>query len=256
MIDLHNHIINQSDLKSIDWEGVLETARLAVGEGIEHIVWTPEFYSVNELQNIKQFRQLKEELQLRIDQNGYPLKVSLGADLHLNNIDELICERLKDAIDSHYVIVSFTPYMPPSNLENIIELIASKNIVPVIAHPEQYAWLNEKYRLFYNLIDCGAWIQITSDSLLGMFGRQAEESAMRLIEDGIVHIVASESHSLDYKPPLMGEARQKVEKMVGKREASNIFHNRANDLLQNKPLESISVPLGVAQEWSRREVSA
>lgn len=255
MIDLHNHIINQSSLNAVDWGSVMDTARLAVGEGVEHIVWTPEIYSVNELQKFETFRVLINELQDKLNEHGYPLTLSLGADLHLSNIDEVICKRLKESIDSDYLIVSFTPYLAPNNLKQLINIILSQSLVPIIAHPEQYAWLNDKYSLFYELIEQGSWIQVTSDSLLGMFGHQAEESARRLINDGVVHVVASESHSLDYKPPLMGEARQKVEKIVGSREANNIFHNRGLDLLNNVPSQNISQPSALA-EWSKRGVSA
>lgn len=256
MIDLHNHIINQSILSKIDWDCVLETARLAVGEGIEQIVWTPEFYSINDLQNISQYRLINQNLQANLDEKGYPLHISLGADLHLSYISHSMCQRIREVIDADYVVVSFEPYLAPQNLKHQIGWLSSQKLVPIIAHPEQYNWINEKYHLLYELIDLGAWIQITSDSLLGMFGKQAEYWANRLLEDGIVHIVASESHSLDYKPPLMSEARIKVEKKMGKKEADNIFRNRAAALLSGQPLNSINVPPGIVCYWEGKEVIA
>ena len=256
MIDLHNHIINQSEIDDINWQNILETARLAVGEGIEHLVWTPEIYTVEDLERLSEFQKLVDKLQAEIDVSGYPLKVSLGADLHLSYVNEPMCRYLKECINTNYLIVSFNPYVKPSNIHEFIISILSQNLVPIIAHPEQYVWLNEEFKLIYDLIELGAWFQVTSDSLLGMLGLQAKTWANRLIEEGLVHLVASESHSLDYKPPMLGEAKLQVDNKLGPKEADNMFHNRAYALINNQGLDSVSLPPGILAYWDRREITA
>ena len=256
MIDLHNHIINQSSIQQIDWESVLETARLAVGEGVEHIVWTPELYSINELQHFGHYQELIHELQRHLDENGYPLRVSLGVDLHLSNLNGQVCQGIKNSIANNYVIVSLNPYLPPKGLNAMIGQLLDEGLLPIIGHPEQYAWVKDQYDIMSELLEQGAWVQVTSDSLLGMFGQQAQELACQLINDGLVHVVASESHSLDYKPPLLGEARQKLEKQVGNQEVHQLFHQRARDLLAGVDAGKIAAPVGLQSRWPIRGISA
>lgn len=255
MIDLHNHIIDESEIDNLNWEKIMETACFAVGEGVEHIVWTPEIYSRKDLAQLDKYHHLTEVLQQNLNDNGYPVTASLGADLHLLRADRTIFKTLKQSLSVNYLIVSLASHMRPDHLDEIILNIVEQGLIPIIAHPEQYFWLKEEYCRIFHLIELGAWIQITSDSLLGMLGPQAEMLARRLLKDGLVHLVASETHSLDYKAPLMGEARHRVEKILTKKETDNIFHNRAAALINNQSLDEIPIPPGILAHWSEKEVS-
>src|SRR5262249_23946975 len=62
---------------------------------------------------------------------------------------------------------------PPDPVE-LIEWIRDQKMIPVIAHPERHDYFVEYHALLKSLVDAGAWVQITVDSLLGNHGHDPE----------------------------------------------------------------------------------
>ena len=49
-------------------------------------------------------------------------------------------------------------------------------------------------------------MQVTAQSLTGLFGSTARKFAERLIERGLVHFIASDAHDTEYRTPKLDEA--------------------------------------------------
>jgi len=71
----------------------------------------------------------------------------------------------------------------------------------------------------YFKVECAIWrhgwrdgclIQITAQSLLGVFGHGAKRFAGSLLKDDLVHFVASDAHDCVRRPPRLDEAYQLV----------------------------------------------
>jgi len=47
----------------------------------------------------------------------------------------------------------------------------------------------------------GRYMQVTAQSLLGLFGHKAQDFATTLLDKGLVHFIASDAHDLKGRPP-------------------------------------------------------
>ncbi|MEE0950154.1 MAG: CpsB/CapC family capsule biosynthesis tyrosine phosphatase, partial [Streptococcus equinus] len=56
------------------------------------------------------------------------------------------------------------------------------------------------------------------------------------LEKNLVHIVSSDMHNLDKRPPYMDQAREIIEELYGSSRAYNLFEGNAKTLLENKYL--------------------
>ena len=74
----------------------------------------------------------------------------------------------------------------------------------------------------------GAVLQITAGSLTGDFGARALEQAWRLVQAGLVGIVATDAHDARRRPPRLSAALQVLEQKIG--------HDAARTLAIENPL--------------------
>ena len=68
----------------------------------------------------------------------------------------------------------------------------------------------------------GCLVQVTAGSLSGHFGKRAEATSHLLLERNWVHFIASDSHSLEKRPPAMGSAFEVLKTRYGQDAAERL----------------------------------
>jgi len=76
------------------------------------------------------------------------------------------------------------------------------------------------------LVRAGVWMQITSGSLTGAFGRNAKYWAHRMLDEGCVHILATDAHDTHRRPPDLSRGRDAAAARVGIEEAEHLVLTR------------------------------
>jgi protein-tyrosine phosphatase len=107
---------------------------------------------------------------------------------------------------------------------------------PVVAHPEFIPWLASDLSVVARLVALGAATQVTAMSLTGDFGRRPQADALALVEAGLVHFVASDSHDLRRRPPGLRRARQTVAGRFGQAAAERLFVENPRAVVEDRPL--------------------
>jgi len=245
MIDLHSHILpNICDgPKSMDVS--LEMARMAVDDGITVQACTPHIYpnvyknnAINIQQGIDAF---KEELA----SHAIPLKLVIGADTHMvpNVLEGLNTGRIPCLNNSRYFLLEPSHHVAvPRFVERTVQIIEA-GYTPLITHPERLAWIDTHYSEFEEVARKGAWIQITAGAIDGKFGKKARHWAEKFLEDGLVHIIATDSHNNQHRPPVLSRGVALAESIVGAEEANKMVNERALAVIKNIPVADVSKPL-------------
>jgi protein-tyrosine phosphatase len=116
---------------------------------------------------------------------------------------------------SDYLLIEFPASRIPEHAESVIYEMAVAGVKPIIAHPERnlvFATQPDKLRRF---VEIGALTQVTAGSITGDFGRGPYAAALDFYRRGLIHIVASDAHSIRKRPPMMSRARNVVRKTWG-----------------------------------------
>ena len=87
-----------------------------------------------------------------------------------------------------------------------VENFINAGFIPIITHPERLHWIDEHYGVFVKAAHKGAWIQITAGAITGVFGKTAQKYATRFLQEGLVHIIASDAHNTQQRPPTLSAA--------------------------------------------------
>lgn len=249
MIDVHAHILPKLDNSAktlVDAESLVVTA---MQDGIHTIVCTPHMSAKSQwtLPTIKKrFYRFCSHLQ----QQGYPITLKLGADIDYR---ESLCsfleaEHVLTLNNSRYFLLRLPKEQPPENLEQVVKNCLDKGFVPLITHPERLDWISHHYHRIVALAKQGAWLQITGDSLTGHLGRLPKYWSERLLDEGFVHVIATDAHASDNRAPVLSEAYNAAVKLVGQNEAEQLVELRPLHILDDDDPLKVSAPHGLVTQ--------
>jgi len=87
-------------------------------------------------------------------------------------------------------------------------------------------------------------MQVTAGSLTGRFGKTPQYFSEKMLDDGLVHLLATDAHGPRHRAPLLAEGRKAAERWVGSEEAQRLVGERAQAVLDDVPAAEVApVPL-------------
>lgn len=256
MIDLHAHILPLLDDHLYSTKQGLDAVSMAVADGIDTIICTPYMGRPGCQRSVQEIHTAFQVFQNDVSEAGFPVQLGLGADIsfHPELLPNLQKGELLTLQSSRYFLLrSSHDGLPPDFLSHI-RLYLEAGFVPIITHPERSSWIHNQYGLLRECLANGAWVQVTGDCLTGHMGRKSRYWAERLLAEGLVHVLATDTHGVDFQAPLLSEARSAAEKIVGVTEAGLLVSGRPLAVLENMNPDLIPAPPGM--EEITRELSA
>ncbi|MEY8735975.1 tyrosine-protein phosphatase [Lactobacillus sp. AN1001] len=216
LVDLHCHILPEIDDGSPNMEVSVELARKAVANGVTHILATPHHLDRNYINHASDVIKKTELFQNRIDSEKIPLKIFPGQEVHLRG--DLIY-KLDDILGvdggKKYILLEFPHVGVPNYSKKIIFELLKRGVTPIIVHPERNREIQKNINILFDLISSGALAQVTATSYMGGFGEKVSSISKKMIEHGLVQVVASDAHALDGREFVLGEALRKISKDFG-----------------------------------------
>ncbi len=103
----------------------------------------------------------------------------------------------------------------PRNIERLILSLRKKGIIPIITHPERNLVIQKDIKILADFLKMGALSQITAMSITGEFGDEIRRCAENLLLNNLVHIIASDAHSPDLRPPILSKGVLHASKIIG-----------------------------------------
>lgn len=257
MIDLHSHILPGIDDGAADEAVSLEMARAYVAQGVRAVACTPHILPGVYHNSGDGIRLAVARLQARLDEEGLPLYLTTGADNHVvaDFVPGLKAGRLLTLGDSRYVLVEPPHNVVPPRFDDLVFSILLAGYMPIITHPERLKWIDGAYDLICRLSARGVWMQVTSGSLSGRFGRRPQYWAERMVSEGQVQILASDAHDAHRRPPDLDQGFHAAERLVGTEEAAQMVSGRPFYILNDySPAEC--APIRVNPPEDEREEGA
>ncbi len=196
MIDLHCHMLPGIDDGAPDFETALAMARIAVADGITITACTPHIYPGLYENNAQGIRAAIDGLQHVLDRQGIKLKLVAGADAHVvpELIDGLKSGRIPTLNGSRYFLFEPPHHVAPPRLEETAFQAITLGYIPVVTHPERLTWIDTHYSVFERMVKAGVWMQVTAGALTGRFGGKPRFFAEKMLDQGLVHILATDAH--------------------------------------------------------------
>lgn len=231
MTDIHCHILSGIDDGAGNMTDSLEMARLAADNGTKAIFATPHCNMPGVFENFRsaQLEQKLVDLQKALKEHEIALTLYSGQEIYLEDsfLQRLKKNELITLNGSRYVLVELDFYERADEAYKKTEALVSEGYVPIVAHPERYAFVGEDEDAVRRLRRTGALIQLNSGSFRGSFGRMPAKIAVNVMKDQLADFVASDAHSQYSRTPDLSQVHEFI--------CENFSYEYADALLRNNP---------------------
>lgn len=197
-IDIHGHYAWNIDDGMPSYEDARKALELARENRISAIVATPHVTpGVHTKDDIHDFIQRIDDLRMLATE--YNIDILDGCELFLNHdYQKDLDQNLFIPIENtQYVLVEFDVRKEIGNEQEIEERLYDvqfKGYTPIIAHVERYFKNGLDIERVNGFIESGCIIQVNASSFLGYHGKQAKKIAFQLLDEGLIHVIATDTH--------------------------------------------------------------
>jgi protein-tyrosine phosphatase len=235
VIDIHCHLLPEVDDGPKSWDAAVEMCRIAANDGITHAVATPhanDRYAYDRVYLSSLLTQLQEKV-------GPALRLSLGCDLHLSyeNLERVLDQPHSYTIgETNYLLVELSNFSVPIQLTGCFVRLGDRGLTPILTHPERNPILQQSPQRILEWAEQGCLMQVTASALTGYWGERPEIIARWLLERAAVHILASDAHDAKRRVPILSEARDVAEEIVGAEYAQALVEDNPGAIVNGQPI--------------------
>ena len=187
--------------------------------GVTDIIATPHFRG--EEQGLAQLPKILSRYRhfvRALSRTDIPVTVYPGAEiLCLPQTPRLARQKeLPTLADTNYLLVEFYFDESAEYMDGILRQICDCGYRLIVAHPERYAAIQRDPALADRWNRLGYALQLNKGSLLGAFGDRVQSTAVALLEDGVIRLIASDAHSIARRTTDMRPLRQWLSRVLPK----------------------------------------
>jgi protein-tyrosine phosphatase len=197
VIDLHSHILPGVDDGAATLEASVEMARSALADGIEAIAATPHVRR-DYPTRAETMEERVAEVRKALGAAGVPLRVLGGGELDLEQLPGLGDDELRRfglGGNPGLLLLEFPYYGWPLQLPELVFDLRMRGFRSVLAHPERNGEVQARPEQLAPIVESGALVQLTAASVDGRLGRGSRDTAFRLLELRLAHVIASDAHA-------------------------------------------------------------
>ena len=209
-VDIHTHLVPGVDDGAQLEQDSARMLQQAREKGTTILTATPHVYpGVQDRNHIDALLQTRDQWVEAANRRSPGLTILAGAEVHCTHV-------LREALESFgrrltlnggdYFLMEFPFDLLFPGLEELAFQLQRDGWLPVIAHPERNQVIQRSPGVLYRLVLAGNLVQVNAGSLTGRFGEAARRSAWQLLSHNLVHVVASDAHWPQERPPDLSEA--------------------------------------------------
>lgn len=234
MIDLHLHILPGIDDGSSSLEESVRMAKRLSELGFKGAFCTSHYIADSPQAADNQTKnRLREKLQAELDKAGIKLKLLPGNEIYIDPkmVDYLtkgkascLGGELSSKKKHQHVLFELPFYAEVSYLRDIIFELKAKDLVPVLAHPERYLFIQKNKEAVFELKKLGVKLQSNYGSIVGQYGGKAKKIMKFLLKNRLVSYLGTDIHRAEGSLFLKFEkAEKKIIKLIGEPEYRKII---------------------------------
>lgn len=170
---------------------------------------------------------------------GAAIRIHRGCDFHLSfdNIQDAQANPARYAINGgRYLLVEFSDLAIFHTTTEVFDRLMDAGLVPIITHPERNHLLQMRLPQLREWVEMGCLMQVTAGSLTGRFGSKAKDFSKTLLDNRMVHFIASDAHDTEHRPPVLDEAREWLARKYGDAVAERLTESNPRAVVDNAPL--------------------
>ncbi len=228
IIDMHSHILPEMDDGAKNVEVSIELLKMLKEDGVTDVLATPHF--IAQENSLEGFFERREESYKKLLEatKGMDLpNVYLGGEIYYFRGMGYSTEMSKFSLGgSKYILIELSNYpIDKQVFVDLKNLTINSGLVPIIAHIERYTKVKGFKDLLKYINENECYAQVNASSFLkkSIF----RKSVKKLVNGGYITFIGTDTHSTEFRPPLMGEGLKALKKDFGE-DVYNVFLRNMN----------------------------
>jgi Capsular polysaccharide biosynthesis protein len=237
MIDLHCHILPCLDDGARNMDEALEMCRIAEADGIHTIVASPHcgngIYNNDENTILPVLERVREAVR----EKGISVKIIPSVEIHINlEIVRFFKQNSRLLLGERYVLLELPSQSIPPYAGEFLFKMKLKGYIPIITHPERNTIIQGDPGVLKKWVKGGAIVQLTAMSLTGEFGKEVREVSLKMAQSGLVHFIATDAHSPNWRKPILSKGRKVLEDILDSNRAKAMVEDIPRKILNGEEI--------------------
>lgn len=239
MIDLHSHIIPKIDDGSGSIEETFNILKEAVNNGFTDIISTSHYIENYYEADVEERKAWITALQMNLNEKKIPINLHIGTEAYASlELKQFVKDKKVATLsNSRYLLFELPMNSKPKYLEEVIYDIIDLKLIPIIAHPERYAYVQQNPNMLIELINKGVMFQSNFGSIIGLYGKNAKNTVEKLLKSDMIHFLGTDTHKQNTIYPMINEILIKLEKTIGKDKIKQLTETNPRLVLENQRIE-------------------
>ena len=167
------------------------------------------------------------------------MNLYLGNEIYMSdNIIKLLEDGKATTMnDTSYVLFELPLNVEPMNLYDMVYEMQQYKIVPILAHPERYSFVQTDPELIYDLIDKGVLMQANYGSIVGQYGKKAQMIVQKFLENNMIHMLGTDAHRQNTIYPKIPEILVELKSLIGEEKLNELTTINPELVINNKRID-------------------
>lgn len=233
MIDLHSHILFETDDGSKTIEESVKMVKEAESAGFTTICCTPHYLEPRYIKTKEENKQTLEKLKQELSNFEINIELVLGNEIFItNNIEELVNnEKVSTLGDSEYILFELPLFQKLPNAIDILRNLPYSKMI--LAHPERYEYVQKDLSYLDDFIEMGILLQGNYESIIGKYGRGAQKTIKKLLKQRKIDLLSTDAHKPLSTYSRMAEIEKKLRKVIKEDYYKSLTEETPRDILKN-----------------------
>ena len=194
--DMHSHILPGIDDGSPDLETSVLLVKGLMDLGINKSIATPHIIGDMFPNNIETINGALNLLKAELKKQEIDFELNAAAEYMLDSYFMELLEKDKKllTVKDNNVLTEFSYSCMPEHVEEMSFAIITGGYIPILAHPERYAYVHNNYKHYHRWAELGFLLQVNLLSLTGYYGKEVAKAANYILKNDLASFTGTDLH--------------------------------------------------------------
>ena len=197
-VDIHNHILPGIDDGAKTVEESIELINGFSQIGVKDFIATPHImhnYYPNSPETINDSLMLLKNELLKKDMKDVSIQAAAEHMID-DNFEAILEDGAIMPLGDNYLLVEMSYLQASINFDEAVDKTTKHGFFPILAHPERYLYLNNNFKKHREYKKQGLRYQLNLLSLGTYYGKEVQQMAFKLLNEGMIDFVGSDIHNM------------------------------------------------------------
>ena len=114
-----------------------------------------------------------------------------------DNFETILEDSAIMPLDDHHLLVEMSYLQASINFDEAMDKTMKHGFFPILAHPERYLYLHNYFKRHKEYKKQGVLYQLNLLSLSEYYGKEVQQMAFKLLEEGMIDFIGSDIHNMN-----------------------------------------------------------